>query len=528
MRQDFLFLSALEGAFPACEIYLVGGAVRDFLLCRDTKDYDFLVRNVSADALGDFLGRCGTVNWVGKTFGVYKFMPAGSVLEETIDISLPRTEKSFSQRGPAPARGAAPARSATSTRSSTPARSAAPASGGYRDFEITSDPQLPVEVDLLRRDFTINALAVDIRKLGLIDPFGGLSDLVAGILRAVGEPRQRFLEDTSRLLRGLRLACQLGFQFDPSTWSTLQALMETVEAKREDGNFVVPRETIAKEFIRSLVADPVRTFDLWDESGAFSALIPELLVMKGCPQPVAYHTEGDVWRHTRLALSQLTSPEFKSEFGDYDAETALSVLFHDVGKPPTLKTPERDGVDRIRFNGHDRVGAEMTQRIASRLKLSALPKESRYAVDEEALTWLVEKHLVLVQGTVDEMRASTLEKYFLNPGRPGHKLMQLIFCDGKGTIPPQGVPQLQAYYRLKERLLAIRQLGRTQMDVPPPLLSGREVMAALQIPPGPAVGTALALIREEQLCGRLSNRDDVLAFLKQQATVLKSGLNRLL
>ncbi len=487
LRAAFPFLSALENAFPASEIYLVGGAVRDFLLCRETKDHDFLVRHVSAEALGDFLGRHGAVNWVGKTFGVYKFMPTGMVLDEAIDISLPRTEKSFSQ------------------------------SGGYRDFEIHSDPGLPVDADLLRRDFTLNAMAVEIRTRRLTDPFGGLADLSAGILRAVGEPRARFMEDTSRLLRGLRLACQFGFRFDPATWSAMQALMEMVDKRREDGSFVVPRETISKEFIRALVSDPVRAFDLWDDSGAFSFLIPELLAMKGCPQPSAYHTEGDVWRHTRLALAQLQGAKFQAEFEGYDAEVALSVLFHDVGKPPTLKTPERDGADRIRFNGHDKVGAEMTRHIAARLKLSTFPRGSRYAVDEDVLAWLVEKHLILVQGAVDEMRAATIEKYFLSSGPSGTKLMQLIFCDGSGTIPPEGVPQLQSYYRLKERLLAMRRMGRTRMEIPPPLLSGGEVMVALQIPPGPAVGAALLLIREEQLCGRLSNRDEAIAFLNASA-----------
>ena len=485
LRRNFPFLSALEAVFPACEIYLVGGAVRDLLLRCDTKDYDFLVRNVPVEALGHFLERHGAVNWVGKTFGVYKFMPAGSTLDEAMDIALPRTERSFSQRG------------------------------GYRDFKITSDPGLPVEADLSRRDFTINALAVDIGKRRLIDPFGGQTDLSAAILRAVGEPRLRFMEDTSRILRGLRLACQFGFQFDPLTWHAIQSLTNTINAKWDDDRFIVPRETISREFIRALVANPTHALDLWDQSGAFSLLIPELLQMKGCPQPAAYHTEGDVWAHTRLALAQLTTPAFQSELGDYDAEVALAVLFHDVGKPPTLKTPERDGVDRIRFNGHDKVGAQMTRHIAARLKLSVFPKGSRYAVDEETLAWLVEKHLVLVQGTVDEMRASTIEKYFLNPERPGTKLMQLIFCDGKGTTPPQGVPQLQAYYRLKERLSAIHQLSRTRKEAPHPLLSGREVMAALRIPPCPQVGAALSRIREEQLCGRISNRNEAIAFLKR-------------
>ncbi len=478
------FLSALQTAFPEGEVYLVGGAVRDILIGRATKDYDFLVRGVASSALGAFLGRHGKVNLVGRTFGVYKFTPAGADLDEAIDIALPRTEQSFSN------------------------------SGGYRDFDIQSDPALPVEDDLLRRDFTINAMAYRLQPAGLIDPFGGQADLAAGRLRAVGQAEARFAEDTSRILRGLRLACAFGFTFEEETWRALRERVTALDARRTDGGFVVPRETVAREFIRALVADPVRAFDLWDESGTFGVLLPELLAMKGCPQPTAYHTEGDVWAHTRLCLGVLTRPAFRAEFEDpYDAEVALAVLFHDVGKPPTLQTPERDGTDRIRFNGHDKVGGRIVHGIASRLKLATFPKGTPEAVDEDALAWLVEKHLLLVQGTVDQMRASTLERHFLSPDRPGQKLMQLIFCDGSGTIPPAGVPTLVAYRAVKVRLDAIRALGEQSAGVPAPLLSGEEVMQALGIPPGPAVGKYLAQLREAQLQGEISTRDAALAFL---------------
>jgi poly(A) polymerase len=486
-RSRFLFLSDLERVFPEAEIYLVGGAVRDLLSGRETKDYDFLVRRVAASDLGAFLGRHGKVSWVGKNFGVYKFAPAGLSLEEPIDVALPRTERSFYH------------------------------TGGYRDFEVESDSHLPIEEDLRRRDFTINAIAADLRQKRLIDPHGGLKDLEAGILRAVGEPSVRFSEDTSRLLRGLRFACQFPFRFEEKSWQGLKAAMPSVNAKREDGSYIVPRETIAKEFIKAMVADPVRGYDLWDESGAFEALIPELLQMKGCPQPEAFHTEGDVWTHTRLALSQLTSPAFQEEFQvSYDAEAVLAVLFHDIGKPYTIQTPERDGVDRIRFNGHDQVGGRLARSIAARLKLSTYPKESRYYVEEEQLGWLIEKHLILVHGEIDQMRASTIEKHFLNPQRPGEKLKQLIFCDGMATLPPSGIPQLLFYKTLKERIDRIRGLTAERSKVPAPLLSGTEVMEVLNLLPGPAVGKYLTLLREEQLSGRLSGREEAVAFLRTQ------------
>ncbi|MFQ5596534.1 MAG: CCA tRNA nucleotidyltransferase [Nitrospiria bacterium] len=480
------FLAAVGARFPQSKIYLVGGAVRDLLLKRETQDFDFLVRHVPADALGKLLRQYGKVSWVGKQFGIYKFYAHDQPFEPAIDVALPRTEASFSH------------------------------TGAYRDFEVRTDPDLPVEADLKRRDFTINAMAVDLKKKSLIDPYNGIADLQSGCLRAVGNPSQRFSEDSTRLLRGLRLAAQLQLGFEDESWAALKQLMGKLNAIREAGAFVVPRETIAKEFIKAMLVDPVRSFDLWDKSGAFAALIPELLPMKGCPQPKIYHAEGDVWTHTRLALSQLMSQEYRQEFGDgYDAETVLAVLFHDIGKPRTIQTPEDDGVDRIRFNNHDQVGADLVKIIAKRLKLSSLQKGSPDHVDEGRLTWLVRKHLILVHGQIEKMRAATIERTFLNPQHPGKKLLQLIFCDGMATIPEKGQIQISHYHLIKDRIAGIEALSAERAKIPAPLVNGREVMDALKIPSGPRVGKYLSIIREEQLLGRLSSKAAAIAFLKE-------------
>ncbi len=482
IQSAFPFLIEFEHQFKEGEIYLVGGAVRDFLLNRHTKDIDFLIRNVPADSLRSFLSQRGSVSFVGKNFGVYKFTPTGT--DSEIDIALPRTEQSFSHQGI------------------------------YRDFKIKSDPNLPVEEDLKRRDFTINAMAVDLKRLCLIDPFDGLNDLASGLLRAVGDPLIRFSEDYSRLLRGLRFACQLDFQFEQNSWNALCEKMALINSKKEGGTLIVPRETIAKEFLRALVYNPVRMFDLWDESGAFTHLIPELLGMKGCPQPIQFHAEGDVWTHTRLALMQLTTNQFRQEFEDeIDAEIALSVLFHDIGKPLTIQTPEKDGTDRIRFNNHDHVGAALSREIVTRLKLSSLPRGSRYYIEEDRLAWLIEKHLILVSGEVESMRAGTIEKYFLRPDGLGEKLMQLIFCDGNATVPETAPLEMRHYHQLKERLKAIKALSQNKTTVPP-ILSGKEVMTILGIGSGPAVGKYLTLLREEQLTGRVTDQEAAIAFLK--------------
>ncbi len=500
IRARLPFLRALETAFPTGEIYLVGGAVRDLLLHRETKDYDFLVRHVKASALREFLKVHGKVSWVGKNFGVYKFYPNAlsfqeplvqEPLGEAIDMALPRTEESFSRSGSQ--------------------------KGGYKDFEVKTDPALSVEEDLQRRDFTINAMAADLKNGGLIDPFGGLQDLEAGLLRAVGDPVLRFREDSSRLLRGLRFACQFGFSLEKKSWAALRHCIDQLNATGEEGSFIVPRETIAKEFLKAMVSDPVLAFDLWDQSGSFQVLIPELLPMKDCPQPKNFHSEGDVWTHTRLALSQLKTQIFKEEFGlDIDAEIVLAVLFHDIAKPVTIQTPEKDGTDRIRFNHHDRIGARMAREIVLRLKLSSMPRESGYYIDGDALGWLIGSHLILVQGEVDRMRAATLEKYFMNPQRPSKKLMQLIFCDGSATVPASGKPQLLHYRQVKNRLARIQALTAERAKIPRPLLTGTDVMKSFQIVAGPKVGELLALVREEQLSGRISSREEAIIFLQNQ------------
>ncbi len=485
IREHLHFLSDFFTTFPEGEVFLVGGAVRDLLLNRETKDYDFLIRSVPANQLETFLRKRGKVSWVGKNFGVFKFIPHQNPLDEAIDIALPRTESSFSQ-------------------------------GGYRDFSIVSDPELPVEQDLKRRDFTINAMAADLKTLSLIDPFQGVQDLKSGQLRTVGDPALRFSEDSSRLLRGLRFASQFDLNVEEDTWTVLKSSMSALNRKRNDGVYIVPRETIARELIKAMVSHPVRAYDLWDESGAFSALIPELLQMKACPQPQNYHSEGDVWVHTRLALSQLLTQEFQKEFPEsYDAEVVLSVLFHDIAKPLTIQTPEKDGVDRIRFHNHDTVGAELTRKIANRLKLSSYPKESRYHIDEDHLAWLVAKHLVLVHGEIDKMRAATIEKHFLSPNHPGRKLLQLIYCDGKASVPESLEGHVLHYSIVKERIEKITALSMERAKMPKPLLNGREIMKAANMASGPEIGRYLDLIREEQLSGRISTRTEALQFLKK-------------
>jgi poly(A) polymerase len=503
---QFGFLSDLKSAFPRAEIFLVGGAVRDLFFGRETKDFDFVVRQVAANDLEVFLKKYGEVNLVGRSFSVFKFMPKDWDPHNPIDVALPRREHALG-------------------------------TGGYRDFEVQGDPKLSIKDDLSRRDFTINAVAlkIEIKKEGprfnkIIDPFKGIKDLQKKSIKAVGKPEVRFQEDYSRMLRALRFACQLDFTIEKKTWQAIQKnIYHLNDIQRNvqmitDGRFTepdvveqraVPYEVMAKELMKSFIASPVRAFDFYDQSGAFAELMPETLKMKNCPQPTNWHSEGDVWVHSRLALEKLFSSQFKEQFGDEppSPELIMAVLLHDLGKPYTIKTPEKDGTDRIRFDEHDVRGAEMAKQICQRLRLSS-PDE--FGLNADYVSWLIQHHMLLVQGEIDKMRPSTIEKYFFNPKVPGRDLLKLSFVDIGATIPSEGEPDFTQFRQMTGRIEELKQLSASHQDLPKPILSGSEIMEDLGLKPGPQIGSLLALIREEQLSGKIKDKEEAIRFLQKQ------------
>ncbi len=496
---EFVFIATLLEAFPVAQVYLVGGAVRDAALARESKDYDFVVTGVPAEELQRFLASIGIVNFVGRVFGVLKFVPDAAYDQvkvqglEPFDIALPRTE--------------------------VPA-----GTGGYRDVEVQSDHTMRIEDDLGRRDFTVNAMAVKLLTAGgrvvveeLVDPFGGLNDLEKKLIRAVGEAETRFQEDYTRMLRALRLAVQLGFKIEPVTHGAIEKLIGHIDDMR-DGVHLVPRETIAKELIRAYVAKPLAAFDLAEELGIHRVLFPEFAAMKTCPQPHEWHAEGDVFTHTRLAMTHLGSKEFAEFFGDaeWDALLVFAVLLHDIGKPPTLKTPEKDGTDRVRFDGHDEVGAKMVGVIADRLKLSSMPEGSRYHINRDHLVWLVRNHLISMN-PADEMRSTTIEKYFYNPLVPGEHLLRLTFCDGSASLPANGgASDLNNLRTLVDRMKKVGIMAEAKKRLPKPLIDGIVVMETLNLPPSKTIGDILKVLREEQLLGNLKTPEEAIEYLQKE------------
>lgn len=483
------FLNRLTSEYPQARVYLVGGMVRDGLMGRpDSRDFDVVVGGMTPSRLERFLAREGKVILAGKAFGVFKFTPKGADPRQQIDVALPRREHSTFP-------------------------------GGYRDFEVQSDADLPIEEDLSRRDFTVNAMAWDWRTSQLLDPFDGLGDMRSRRIKAVGEPSARFGEDYSRMLRALRFSCQLGYDIESLTWTAVRENMSHINDLRSDRPMerVVPYEVMAKELLKAFWLDAVKAFDLYEASGGFQRLMPELLKMKGCPQPEIYHAEGDVWLHTRMALGNLTSEAFRRQFGDDlpDAELVMAVLFHDIGKPYTIKTPGANGVDRIRFDQHDTVGAGMARKICVNLRLSSQPSEDPLHVDSENMWWLVKNHLLGIRGDIEHMKNRTIEKYFLLDEPLGMKLMQLIFCDGSATISPEGTPTISNFLKIAGRVRELKAI-RAEEKFFRPLLNGHDVMRLFGLKSGPRIGDLLELLREEQLSGRVRTRREAIDFVKSQ------------
>jgi len=324
--------------------------------------------------------------------------------------------------------------------------------------------------DAQRRDFTINGMFFDPLKNKLLDYVQGQADLATQQIRAIGDPLARFTEDRLRLFRAIRFAVQLGFSIEPTTWKALCTLAP-------DSKVISP-ERIRDELVKILTSpDPARGFDLLHESGLFAIWIPELLPMRDCAQSPEHHPEGDVWVHTRLLLTHLKNPS---------PVLALSALLHDIGKPPTSKT-DPDG--RIRFFGHEGVGARIAEEILRRL---------RFPNDEiSAITACIANHMAFKDAP--NMRVSTLKRLLARPTFLEELELHRIDCSSCHG-------QLDIYNFLTAKL---SEFSKEEIK-PKPLLTGHDLQQ-LGATPGPQMGKILHQLMDEQLEGKFTDRASALA-----------------
>ena len=332
------------------------------------------------------------------------------------------------------------------------------------------------EEDARRRDFTINGMFFDPPNEAVIDFVGGRDDLKARIVRAIGDPARRFAEDRLRLLRAIRFATVLEFEIEPLTWEAIAQAAPTI---RE-----ISAERIREELVRIFLSPQrVRGWELLDASGLMKEILPELEAMKGCAQPPQFHPEGDVFRHTRLMLELL--PE------EVSLPLVLSVLFHDIGKPPTSSVDE---TGRIRFNGHDRVGAEMTEALMQRLRFSR--------AEIEATVEVVRQHMVFKD--VPKMRIAKLKRFMARPTFIDELELHRVDCASS-----HGMLDNYEFLQRKQEEFA------NEPIIPPPLVRGDDLIA-LGMKPGPHFGEILESVETRQLEGELRDREEALAWIKRK------------
>ena len=331
------------------------------------------------------------------------------------------------------------------------------------------------EEDAARRDFTINGMFHDPVADRFIDFVGGQKDLESKTLRAIGDPVARFREDRLRLLRAVRFAARFGHEIDPATWDAIKAHAADIH--------VVSAERIREELVK-ILAHPNRVtgFDLLEQSGLLAEILPEVEALKGCEQPAQFHPEGDVFVHTR-AMLELLPP-------DAPVNLALGVLFHDIGKPPTFRYHADE--DRIRFSGHDRVGANMTEKLMERLRFSR--------ADIDRVTEAVRQHMVFKD--VQNMRTAKLKRFMAREGFEEELELHRVDCQSShGTLDNYDFLKAKAEEFANEPL------------IPPPLVTGHDLMA-LGWKPGPHFGQILEVVQTAQLEGTLTTKEDAIAWIK--------------
>lgn len=341
------------------------------------------------------------------------------------------------------------------------------------------------EEDAQRRDFTINGMFYDPSEDKIIDFVDGQTDLKEKLVRFIGDPKQRILEDHLRILRAVRFKNAFGFQYHPETYDAIKKHAHLITK--------ISSERIRDELNKILKQDkPGQAFEELYELGLLEYILPEMVKLKGLAQPLEYHTEGDVWDHTLRSIDSLREEEIDpNPLREKEPDLSLkwAVLFHDIGKYDTFAVD-----DRIRYNRHAEVGAEIATKIMNRLKFP------RKIIDKTS--WLISKHMMVVP--LCEMPEKRRNHWFME--EHFEDLLELYRCDAMGITPVD----LSLYHEL---LRAYKlEIARLKL-MPKSLINGNEVMEILRIKDGKQVGKILKEIRTLQVEGDINTREEALAYI---------------
>ena len=336
------------------------------------------------------------------------------------------------------------------------------------------------EEDAQRRDFTVNGLFERPDTGEIIDHVGGVADLRAKRLRAIGDPVARFQEDALRLLRAIRFSTVLGFEIEPETMAAITTCAGLLER--------ISPERVRDEFAKILTAPRRREgVELLVKTGLMAHIMPEFLATIGCEQPPEWHPEGDVYTHTCIMLDMLAE--------DAPLDLCLAVLLHDIAKPPCQTFG-----DRIRFNGHDAMSAEMAGTILHRLRF---PNGVIAAVVP-----MVARHMQFMN--VQQMRTAKLKRFMAEPTFLREMELHRVDCGSSN-----GFTDNYEFLQTKEVEFAAEPL------IPLPLVTGRDLIQ-LGLQPGPRFKELLDAVQTEQLEGRILDRGPALDYLKSLAAEISA------
>ncbi|MEV6720927.1 CCA tRNA nucleotidyltransferase [Streptomyces xanthochromogenes] len=429
---------------------LVGGSVRDALLGRLGNDLDFTTDARPEDVLKLVRPWADAVWEVGIAFGTVGCQKNGYQIE------------------------------VTTYRSEAYDRSSRKPEVSYGDS---------IEEDLVRRDFTVNAMAVALPQKEFVDPYGGLEDLAARVLRTPGTPEESFSDDPLRMMRAARFAAQLDFEVAPEVVSAMTDMSGRIE--------IVSAERVRDELNKLLIsAHPKKGLRLLVDTGLADHVLPELPALR--LESDEHHRHKDVYEHSLIVLDQAIDLEQDGP----DLVLRLAALLHDIGKPRTRRF-ESDG--RVSFHHHEVVGAKMTKK-----RMAALKYSNEMVKD---VSKLVELHLRFHGYGTGEWTDSAVRRYVRDAGPLLDRLHKLTRSDCTTRNKRKAAALSRAYDGLEERIAELQQ--QEELDSIRPDLDGNQIMEILGVGPGPAIGQAYKHLLELRLENGPMEHDTAVAALKE-------------
>ena len=429
------------------ELYLVGGSVRDALLGRLGNDLDFTT-SARPDETERLLRTFTKAVWdIGKQWGTIGARKQAGGTDWIIEITTFRADAYRSES---------------------------------RKPEVNFGDR--IDDDLIRRDFTVNAMAISLVDQRFVDPYGGLADLSRGVLRTPFEPERSFSDDPLRMMRAARFTSQLGFTV------TLPVLRAMTDLSERIG--IVSAERVRDELVKLLLTDhPRRGLDLLVDTGLADEILPELPALK--LEIDEHHRHKDVYAHSLTVLDQAIALE-KARNHEPDIVLRLAALLHDIGKPATRELVP-DG--RVSFHHHDVVGAKLARR-----RLKAL----RFSRDEiDAVSHLIELHLRfhgysdVEVGKGEAWTDSAVRRYVRDAGHDLERLHILTRSDSTTRNRRRADRLRRAYDELEWRIDELS--AQEELDALRPGLNGEQIMALLGIAQGPDVGRAYKFLLGQRI-----------------------------